>query len=145
MIFSPAIIWLLVAVALAIIELSTLGLVTIWFAIGAIVAMICALLGAGVMVQLIAFVVVSVVILVAVRPLAEKYVNRNVKKTNIDAIVGRKLIAKTGIDNKKGGGKVDMDGTTWIAQSSIDEVTIGEGEEVRVVKVVGARLIVERF
>ena len=141
--FSPAIIWLIISIVLAVIELSTLGLVTIWFAIGAIVSMIVALLGANIWVQLICFILVSVVILVAVRPLAEKYINRNIKKTNIDAVIGRKLIAKTDIDNIRGTGKVDMDGSTWLAKSSIDEVTIRAGEEVVVVKVQGAKLIVE--
>lgn len=144
MTFSPAIIWLIIAIVLAIVELSTMGLVTIWFAIGAVVSMIFALLGGNIWVQLISFIVVSTVILVAVRPLAEKYVNRSIKKTNIDAVVGRKLIAKTDIDNLHGMGKVDFEGSTWIAQSSNDEITIRAGEEVRVVKVVGAKLIVER-
>ncbi len=142
--FSPAIVWLIIAIVLAVIELSTLGLVTIWFAVGAIVSMIAALLGANIWVQLICFILVSIVILVAVRPLAEKYINRNIKKTNIDAVIGRRLIAKTDIDNIKGTGKVDMDGSTWLAQSSIDEVTINAGQEVVVVKVQGAKLIVER-
>ncbi len=142
--FSPAIIWLIVAIILAIIELSTLGLVTIWFAIGAIFAMISALLGANIWVQLICFIIVSIAILLSVRPLAEKYVNRNTKKTNIDAVVGRRLVAKTDIDNIHGKGKIDMDGSTWLAQSSVDEIVINAGEEVRVVKVVGAKLIVER-
>ena len=144
MTFSPAIIWLIIAIVLAIVELSTMGLVTIWFAIGAVVSMIFALLGGNIWVQLISFIVVSTVILVAVRPLAEKYVNRSIKKTNIDAVVGRKLIAKTDIDNLHGMGKVDFEGSTWIAQSSNDEITISAGEEVRVVKVVGAKLVVER-
>ena len=142
--FSPAIIWLIVAIILAIIELSTLGLVTIWFATGAIFAMISALLGANIWVQLICFIIVSIAILLSVRPLAEKYVNRNTKKTNIDAVVGRRLVAKTDIDNIHGKGKIDMDGSTWLAQSSVDEIVINAGEEVRVVKVVGAKLIVER-
>lgn len=141
---SPAIIWLIAAIVLAVIELSTMGLVTIWFAIGAVVAMIGALLGAGLFVQLLLFIIVSVVILVAVRPLAEKYLNKNIKKTNIDAVVGRKLIAKTDIDNLKGIGKVDMEGSTWLAASSNDEVTISAGSEVVVVKVVGAKLIVDK-
>ena len=142
--FSPAIIWLIAAIVLAVIELSTMGLVTIWFAIGAVVAMIGAMLGANLIVQLLLFIVVSVVILVAVRPLAEKYLNKNVKKTNIDAVVGRKLIAKTDIDNLKGMGKVDMEGSTWLAASSNDEVTIPAGSEVVVVRVAGAKLIVDK-
>lgn len=139
-----AIIWLIAAIVLAVIELSTMGLVTIWFALGAVVAMIGAMLGAGLILQLVLFIAVSLIILIAVRPLAEKYVNKNVKKTNIDAVVGRKLIAKTDIDNLKGTGKVDMEGSTWLAASSNDEVIIPAGTEVVVVKVVGAKLIVDK-
>ncbi len=141
---SLAILWLVLTVVLAVIELTTLGLITIWFAIGAAVALVFALLGFNFWVQLIIFVVVSAIILVTVRPIAAKYINSKVKKTNIEAVVGRKLIAKTDIDNIKGTGKVDMDGSTWLAASSIDEVVIGAGEEVRVVRVSGAKLIVER-
>ena len=144
MMIPMAMIWLIAAIVLAVIELSTMGLVTIWFAIGAVVAMIAAIIGAGLLAQLILFVIVSLIVLVAARPLAEKYVNHNVKKTNIDAAIGRKLIAKTDIDNLKGTGKVDMEGSTWLAASSDDEVTIPAGTEVVVVKVVGAKLIVEK-
>lgn len=139
-----AIFWLILTVALAVIELATLGLITIWFAIGAAVAMLVALLGGNIWAQLISFIIVSTVILVTVRPIASKHFNRNIKKTNIDAVIGRKLIAKTDIDNIKGTGKVDMDGSTWLAASSIDEVVINAGDEVRVVRVSGAKLIVEK-
>ena len=139
-----AIFWLILTVALAVIELATLGLITIWFAIGSAVAMLVALLGGNIWAQLISFIIVSTVILVTVRPIASKHFNRNIKKTNIDAIIGRKLIAKTDIDNIKGTGKVDMDGSTWLAVSSIDNIVIPAGEEVKVVAVQGAKLIVER-
>ena len=139
-----AIFWLILTVILAIVELTTLGLVTIWFAIGAAVAMIAALLGGNIWVQLFCFVIVSTLVLVIVRPIATKNINNKAKKTNIDALIGRKLIAKTDIDNIKGTGKVDMDGSTWLAASSIDEVKIFAGEEVRVVRVQGVKLIVER-
>ena len=105
---------------------------------------IVSLLGANFWIQLFVFVIVSTVILLTVRPIATKHFNNQVKKTNIDAIVGRKLIVKTDIDNIKGTGKVDMDGSTWLAASSIDEVVIEKGAEVRVVRVQGAKLIVER-
>jgi membrane protein implicated in regulation of membrane protease activity len=84
------------------------------------------------------------VILVLVRPIASRHFNNRLKKTNIDAYVGRKLIAKTDIDNLHGAGKVDMDGSTWIAVSSMDNIIIRAGETVKVVKVQGAKLIVER-
>ncbi len=141
---SLTIVWLILAIVLAIVELATLGLVTIWFAIGAVVACIASYFGADMVAQLVLFVVVSGVILLVVRPMAEKHVNKMVKKTNIDALTGRKLIVKDEIDNLRGTGKVDIDGSTWLASSDIDAVTIGKGEEVEVIKVVGARVIVKR-
>lgn len=141
---SFAAFWLVMTVVLAVIELSTLGLITIWFAFGAAVTIIVALLGGNIWVQLFTFIIVSTIILLTVRPIATKHFNNHIKKTNIDAVVGRKLIVKATIDNIKGTGKVDMDGSTWLAASSIDEVVIDEGTEVRVVRVQGAKLIVER-
>ncbi len=141
---SPAISWLVIMVILSVIEISTMGLVTIWFAIGAVVAFILALIGAPVLVQIIAFLVASILVLVLVRPIAKTHFNNKLKKTNIDAIVGRRLVAKTEIDNLKGTGKVDMDGSTWLAASTVDNIIIHEGETVKVTEVRGARLIVER-
>lgn len=141
---SLTIVWLILAIVLAIVELATLGLVTIWFAIGAVVACLASYFGADMVAQLVLFVVVSGVILLVVRPMAEKHVNKMVKKTNIDALTGRKLVVKDEIDNLRGTGKVDIDGSTWLASSDIDAVTIGKGEEVEVIKVVGARVIVKR-
>jgi membrane protein implicated in regulation of membrane protease activity len=137
--------WLLIAVVMAVVELATQGLVTIWFTVGALLACLAAALGASIPVQGVIFVLASVIVLVAVRPLANKYINSKVKKTNIDALIGRKLIAKTQIDNIHGTGKVDMDGSTWIAKSSDDNIIIGAGEEVEVVSVSGVKLIVKKI
>ena len=141
---SESIIWLIVTVAMAVIEIMTMGLVTIWFAAGAAIALLLSLVGTPLWIQIVAFIVVSCVVLLLVRPIATAHFNNRLKKTNIDAIVGRKLIAKTDIDNLHGFGKVDMDGSTWLAASSMDNVVIHEGEEVKVVEVRGAKLIVER-
>ncbi len=141
---SLSVLWLVAAVALSVVEIITMGLTTIWFAIGAVAALICALVGAPIWLQVAVFIVVSVVVLVLVRPIAAAHFNNRLKKTNIDAYVGRKLIAKTDIDNLHGTGKVDMDGSTWLALSSMDNVVIHAGEEVKVVEVRGAKLIVER-
>ncbi len=143
MIVSLSILWLIAAVALSVVELTTMGLTTIWFAIGAVAALVCALCGAPIWLQVAVFIVVSVAVLVLVRPIAAAHFNNRLKKTNIDAYVGRKLIAKTDIDNLHGTGKVDMDGSTWLALSSMDSIVIRAGEEVRVVEVRGAKLIVE--
>jgi membrane protein implicated in regulation of membrane protease activity len=139
-----AVMWLVITVVLGIVEVITMGLVTIWFAAGSTVALILSLFGAPAWLQWVAFLVVSVVVLLLVRPIAETRFNNRIKKTNIDAVVGRKLIAKTDIDNLHGLGKVDMDGSTWLAASSMDNIIIHKGEEVRVVAVSGVKLIVER-
>ena len=141
---SMPLVWLAVAIIFSVIELATMGLVTIWFAAGALVALLLSMVGAPVLLQVAAFLVVSVAVLFLVRPLAAKYVNSKAKKTNIDAIIGRRLVVKKEIDNLKGTGKIDMDGSTWLAASTIDNIIIPEGTTVRVVKVVGAKLIVER-
>ncbi len=141
---SISIIWLIVTVVLSVIEIFTMGLVTIWFAAGAAVAFLLSLFDVPLWLQGTAFLVVSVVVLVLVRPIAAKHFNNRLKKTNIDAYIGRKLIAKTDIDNLRGTGKVDMDGSTWLAVSSVDNIVIPAGCEVKVVEVKGAKLIVER-
>jgi membrane protein implicated in regulation of membrane protease activity len=141
---SWPVIWLAITVVLSVIEIFTMGLVTIWFAAGAVVALIVSLIGAPLWLQITLFLVVSIIVLILVRPIATTHFNNRLKKTNIDAVVGRKLIAKTDIDNLHGFGKVDMDGSTWIAASSIDNVIIHQGEEVKVVEVQGVKLIVER-
>jgi len=140
---SVSVIWLIITVVLSVIEIFTMGLVTIWFAAGAAIAFFLALFDAPLSVQIGAFLVVSILVLVLVRPIAARHFNNRLKKTNIDAYVGRKLIAKTDIDNLKGTGKVDMDGSTWLAVSSVDNIVIPAGSEVKVVEVKGAKLIVE--
>ena len=141
---SISIIWLVVTVILSVIEIFTMGLVTIWFAAGAAVAFLLSLFDAPMWLQIGAFLVVSIAVLVLVRPIAAKHFNNRLKKTNIDAYIGRKLIARTDIDNLHGTGKVDMDGSTWLAVSSVDNIVIPAGSEVKVVEVKGAKLIVER-
>ena len=141
---SSAVIWLVAAIVLAVIELSTMGLITIWFAIGAVVAMLAALIGANIWVQLVLFILVSMIVLIAVRPLAEKYLNKKVTRTNIDAVIGKRLVAKTDIDSIKGKGKVDYEGSTWLAATENEDEIISAGEEVVVVKVQGVKLIVKK-
>ena len=136
--------WLFVTIVLAVIELATMGLLTIWFAVGAIVAMLISFLNVPFVAQVIVFLVVSICAMLVVRPWAAAHLNNKIKKTNVDALVGRKTIVKTDIDNIHGTGKVDLDGSTWLATSSSDDVVIKEGEEVVIKEVHGAKLVVER-
>ena len=80
------IIWLVILAVLVVIEIITLGLTTIWFAGGALAALVVSLLGGPVWLQILLFLGVSVVLLIFTRPLAVRYMNKNQQKTNVDSI-----------------------------------------------------------
>ena len=135
-------VWLILMIVLAVIELATLGLVTIWFAAGAAVAMLASALGAPFVVQIILFIAVSVLIMIFVRPLASKYVNARVTKTNIDAAIGKKVMVTAAIDNSKGAGKVTFEGSSWNAISTNDSKCYEEGQWVIIDRIEGTKVFV---
>ena len=139
---SLPIVWLIIAVAMGIVEILTQGLTTIYFTAGALAALIVAMFDTPFWPQVIVFVMVSGISLFLVRPLSLKYLNSKTVKTNIDALIGRRVIAKTEIDNRKKPGKVDLDGSTWMAVSETDDIVISAGKEVEVVRIDGAKVIV---
>lgn len=141
---NPQTFWLLAAVVLAVVEIITLGLTTIWFALGAFAAFLTAICGASVPLQIVVFILVSIVSLLLVRPLSMKYLNSKISKTNIDAVVGRKVKVTTKIDNTSEVGTVMMDGTTWNARSVNDDENIEVGETVIIQRVEGNKLFVNK-
>ncbi|WP_051197558.1 MULTISPECIES: NfeD family protein [unclassified Butyrivibrio] len=141
---NPQTFWLLATIVLAVIEIITLGLSTIWFAFGAFAAFLLAICGASVPLQIVVFILVSIVSLLLVRPLSMKYLNSKISKTNIDAIVGRKVKVTTAIDNTSEAGTVMMDGTTWNARSVNDDENIEVGETVVIQRVEGNKLFVNK-
>ena len=92
-------IWLGILAVLLLIEAITAGLTTIWFAGGALVAAVAAYCGAGVFLQFVLFFAVSLVLLVFTRPVAVRYMNRNVEKTNAESLLGKKAVVIEKIDN----------------------------------------------
>ncbi len=142
--FTSMSFWLVLTVVLAVFEIMTLGLSTIWFAIGALCAFIASLLGASIPMQIVIFIVVSVVALLLVRPLSVKYFNNKVTPTNIDAVIGRKVKVTKVIDNNNETGTVTMDGTTWNARNGADDDIIEEGTTVTVLSVEGNKLFVTK-
>ena len=136
-----ALAWLIAAVILALIEALTLGLTTIWFAGGALAAVIAALLGLPVAAQVVIFVVVSLLLLVLTRPWALRHFKRGLEHTNIDAVVGREALV-TGEIRPFGTGEVRLNGLAWGARSSDNRDILAEGTVVRVVGVEGVKLIV---
>ena len=134
--------WLILLVLLLGIEILTLGLTTIWFAGGALVAFFAALLGAGLVVQVVLFAGVSLVLLAFTRPLAVKYLNHRTTKTNVDSIVGRHGEVVEEINNLQAQGQVKIDGMPWTARAEREEEIIPAGTVVAVVRVSGVKLIV---
>lgn len=133
--------WLIVMVLFLVVEAATVGLVCIWFAVGALAALIAALLGAEIWLQIVLFLVVSAVALYFTRPLAKKYVNAKVEPTNADMVIGKECRVTEAIDNIAGTGAVYVDGKTWTARSESDEV-IPEGTLVTAKRIEGVKLIV---
>ena len=143
MITDMVIFWLVAMVALIVIELATLGLTTIWFACGALVAVVAAALDAPLLLQILMFVVVSFAVLLAVRPIAVKYFNKDRTRTNIESMIGRQAIVVSEIDNMQGIGQVTVNGMEWSARSTINELKIAVGHVVVIRAVDGVKLIVE--
>lgn len=137
------IMWLVLMAGFLIIEIVTLGLTTIWFAVGALVAFLAALAGLHLGIQIGAFVVVSVVLLFFTRPIAVKYLNSRTTKTNAEALVGRSARVTIGINNLKSEGQVVINGLEWTARSSSDTVTFKPDDYVKIVGIEGVKLIVE--
>lgn len=135
------IIWLSFAALLVIVEIATLGLTTIWFAGGALIAALAANLGANWIIQIIIFAVVSLLLLIFTRPLAQKHLLKNNEKTNVDSLIGISANVIEIIDNQKQTGKIMLNGIDWSARSQNGDI-IPVDSEVVVQKIEGVKAIV---
>ena len=138
-----SIFWLIVLVLSIVIEIATLGLTTIWFAGGALLAVIAAALGLPLVVQIVLFFAVSLLLLYFTRPVAVKYFNKDRVKTNAESLVGKQAIVISEIDNLQGIGQVTVAGMEWSARTAEDGMTIPVGNVVNIVAINGVKLIVE--
>ncbi len=136
-------IWLIVFVACIVIEIITMGLTTIWFAGGALVAAIGAAVGAPLWLQIVLCVVVSLVLLYFTRPIAVKYFNKDRVKTNAESLVGRQAIVISEIDNLQGIGQVTVGGQEWTARTTEEGITLPVGSVVIIRAISGVKLMVE--
>ena len=140
---SMSVIWLIAMVILLVVEAMVPGLISIWFAIGALAALISALFHAPVWLQLVWFVAISILTLVLTRPFVKKYVNSRVTPTNADVVIGKDAVVTERIDNLHAQGAVMLDGKVWTARTEKEQVTVEAGETVRVLRIEGVKLIVE--
>lgn len=133
--------WLILLVILLIVEIITLGLATIWFAGGALVAFIFSLFLDNLLLEVILFLVVSLLLLYFTRPLVIKYFNPKRVKTNYEGIVGKEALVHISIDNMNAVGQVTVDGQIWSARTA-DGSTLEKGTKVIVQNISGVKLIV---
>ena len=135
------IMWLVLLILFLVAEGATAAVTTIWFAIGAIVAMFAAIFGAEIWLQAVLFAVVSVICLLSLRPVLKKYLEPKKVKTNIDAIIGKRGVVLERIDNLNGTGKVKIDGMEWTARSATGEI-IEKDTVIIVEKIEGVKVLV---
>ena len=136
------IIWLVLLIVFIAVETATLGLASIWFAGGALIALIVAALNGPVWLQLVLFLITALVLLIFTRPVAVKYFNKDRVKTNVGSIIGKQGIVTAEIDNLQATGKVTVGGQEWSARSCEEGITIPEGAVVEVEAVSGVKLMV---
>ncbi len=135
--------WLIVIILSIGVEVATLGLTSIWFAGGALAALIAAAFNAPLVVQILLFFVVSLVLLFFTRPIAVKYFNRDRVKTNVESLVGQQAIVTGEIDNLQGIGQVVVNGQEWSARSMDESIKLPVGCVVNIVAISGVKLMVE--
>ncbi|MDO4475886.1 MAG: NfeD family protein [Lachnospiraceae bacterium] len=140
-----AFIWLIAAIVLVVIELMTMGLTSIWFAGGALLAMGLELAGVPFIWQLIGFAAASVLLFLLTRPLALKFINKDRERTNADRLIGEIGIVTEEISNISGTGRVKISGLEWTAKTEVDSVVIPAGQRVRVGEIAGVKLIVSEL
>lgn len=136
------IVWLVILIVAIAIEVGTLGLTSIWFAGGALIAVIAAAFSLPVWLQILLFLVVSLLLMVFTRPVAVKYFNKDRVRTNVESMIGRQAIVISEIDNLQGIGQVTVGGQEWSARSEEDKNHMAVGTVVEVVAVSGVKLIV---
>lgn len=134
--------WLIAVAVLLVLEILTLGLTTIWFAGGAFVAFIAGMCHAPLWLQMVLFLVVSIVLLIFTRPVAEKKLNASRVKTNVDSLIGKYGKVLEEIDNFNQTGKVLLNGMEWTARSEQPERKIPPEAKVEVKEVKGAHVVV---
>ena len=141
---NMAVVWLIAMVVLLVVEGLVPGLISIWFALGALAALLAAALHAPLWLQFVWFIVVSIAALVVTRPLVKKYVNSRVKPTNADMIIGKECVVTERIDNLHGTGAATVGGKTWTARMEDDSQSAEVGEVLSVLRIEGVKLIVRK-
>lgn len=137
-------VWIVFIVAMMIIEASTTNLVSIWFAFGALGAILAKALGGGVTPQILTFVILSGLSLAIAWPFIKKYHNGKKEATNADMLIGKTGVVTEDITSDKFAGKVNVSGQIWSAVSDDGEDIVAD-EKIKIVKIAGVKLVVKKY
>lgn len=137
----PSVIWLALLILFAMAEAATVTLVSIWFAAGALVALLATIVTDNIWIQIFLFVLVSAVTMAVVRPLAKKHVFPHRVPTNADRVIGREGVITETVDNLSSTGVVVVAGMAWTARSD-SGAGIPKGTVVTVKRIEGVKLFV---
>ncbi|MGX8679838.1 MAG: NfeD family protein [bacterium] len=140
---SLTIAWILTIIIMVVIEAATVTMVSVWFAIGAAGALICAQLGLPFAIQIAVFIALSLLTIIIFRPFAAKALQGNRVRTNSDAIIGQHALVLKEI-GPRGPGEVKIKDRIWRA-TSVDNRLIQEGSYVQIVAIEGAHVIVRNI
>jgi membrane protein implicated in regulation of membrane protease activity len=140
---DPWVIWLIAAVIFSIGEIATTSFFLAPFAGGAAIAALLAAAGAGATIEWAVFLVVSIVLLAALRPIAREHLRTRAKiKTGTAALVGQTATVVERIANAEGVGCVRLDGEIWTARAFDEDETFEPGARVQVLEIRGATALV---
>lgn len=139
-----SILWLILMAVLLLLEIMTLRMIAIWFAVGSLAAFLITSMSENLIMQAIAFFLMSLALLIFVRPLMVKYMKPRRKKINGHNMIGKQATVVVTIDNHRATGKVFMDGKEWLAKS-LDGTVIHRDTRVKVQGISGINLIVEKI
>lgn len=137
------IVWFVIIILAALVEMNTMDLTSIWFSVGAIFAFVLAIAGAPLWVQILVFVVIAFILIALVRPITKKYLKTNVVHTNTDRLVGKVATCTKRIPAGERG-EVKIDGKYWMAVTTSDD-DIEQEEKVEVLAVEGVKLVVDKI
>lgn len=140
-IMSGQALWLVLMMVFIAVEITTVSLTSIWFALGCLAALISSLFGAPLWLQIAWCLGVSILTLIFTKPLAQKYLNSKTQPTNADMVIGATCVVLEPISNLSETGTVKVDGKVWTARSE-DGTVFAPGERVKAVRIEGVKLIV---
>ena len=142
---NPAVfVWLIAVIVFLGVEISTVTLTSIWFAAGALAAMLVAMFNGNFVVQMIAFSIVALGLLYATKPWSKKFIDTKKVSTNADRAIGEEVRVIERVSNLDQTGRAIVHGMEWTVRTENDNIIIEQGELVRVLRISGVKLIVER-